>query len=225
MCLVDGKQSIAVPIIAEDQELVHFNSLWCHLFHVLSSAKGMTFFQICPSKDQTIARLVDRVFPAIKSTKNRPSPFITTKTVAYIFSLIIDSVTVHHRDSPHSRALQHEATILHELDSMTPDAFRAELRASLTSFYEEILKVPGAGGRPQAKIIKRRFAKKPADEPADAPPSAEVPPAVGCRAPSPAPAEAGEAAAAEAAQQARNSPQGKEKAGARGRGGSGKVAK
>ena len=37
---------------------------------------------------------------------------------------------------------------------MTPDAFRAELRASLTSFYEDILKVPGAGGRPQAKIIK-----------------------------------------------------------------------
>jgi hypothetical protein len=71
---------------------------------------------------------------------------------------------------------------------MTPDAFRAELRASLTSFYKDILKVPGAGGRPQAKIIKRRFAGKPADEPADAdPPSAEVPPAVGCRAPSPPP--------------------------------------
>ena len=31
-CLVDGKQSIAVPIIAKDQELVHFNSLWCTCF-------------------------------------------------------------------------------------------------------------------------------------------------------------------------------------------------
>ena len=48
--------------------------------------------------------------------------FITTKTVAYIFNLVIDSVTLHHADSPH---LQHEATIPHELDSMTPDAFRA----------------------------------------------------------------------------------------------------
>jgi hypothetical protein len=38
---------------------------------------------------------------------------------------------------------------------MTPDAFQAELHASLTSFYEDILKVPCAGGRPQAKIIKR----------------------------------------------------------------------
>jgi hypothetical protein len=45
-------------------------------------------------------------------TKNRPTPFITTKTVAYIFSLIIDSVTVHHSDSPHSRALQLEAQII-----------------------------------------------------------------------------------------------------------------
>jgi hypothetical protein len=44
MCLVDGKKSIAVQVIADDQELVHFNCLWCHLFYVLSSAKGMTFF-------------------------------------------------------------------------------------------------------------------------------------------------------------------------------------
>ena len=95
MCLVDGKQSIVVPIIAEDQELVHFNSLWCHLFNVMSAAKGMTFFQICPSKDLTIASLADRFFPAIKSTKIQPCPFITTKTVAYIFSLVIDSVTLH----------------------------------------------------------------------------------------------------------------------------------
>ena len=101
MCLVDGTKSIAVPIIPADQDLVHFNSLWCHLFHVLSSAKGMNFFQICPSKNMTISCLLDRVFPAINSTKNRPSQFITTKTVAYIFSLIIDSVSLHHSDVPH----------------------------------------------------------------------------------------------------------------------------
>ena len=135
MCLVNGTKSIVVPLIANDQELVHFNSLWCHLFHVLSSAKGMNSFQICPSKNMTISGLLDRVFPAIPSTKNRPTPFISTKTVAYIFSLVIDSVTIHHTDSPHSRALQHKATILKELDSMTPDNFRAELRAALILFY------------------------------------------------------------------------------------------
>jgi hypothetical protein len=54
---------------------------------------------------------------------------------------------------------------------MTPDDFWADLRTALISFYEGILKVPGAGGRPVAKIIKRRFAGKHADahEPAPAP--------------------------------------------------------
>ena len=52
--------------------------------------------------------------------------FITTKTFANIFSFVIDSVTLHHADSPH---LQHKSTILHELDSMIPDAFQAELHA------------------------------------------------------------------------------------------------
>jgi hypothetical protein len=102
ICLVDGKQPIAVPIIAKDQELVHFNRLRCHLFLRLH-------LQPCHRQCHLTSA-----------------------------------------DSPH---IQHEATILHELHSMTPAAFRAELRASLTSFYEDILKVPGAGRRPQAKII------------------------------------------------------------------------
>jgi hypothetical protein len=216
MCLVDGSKPIAVPIICDDQELVHFNSLWCHLFHVLSSAKGMTFFQISPSKNMTISGLFDRVFPAINSTQNQPSPFITTKTVAYVFCLIIDSVTLHHSDAPHSRALEHEATILKELDSMPPAAFRAELRAALNAFYEGILKIPGAGGRPEAKIIKRRFAGQLADvPPADPspPPAAAGPPSVeiasaavragsASREATPAPPAAGEAAAAAEAEPA-----------------------
>jgi hypothetical protein len=37
----------------------------------------------------TVSRLLDRVFPAIPSTKNQPTPYITTKTIAYIFALII----------------------------------------------------------------------------------------------------------------------------------------
>ena len=60
---------------------------------------------------------------------------------------------------------------------MSPDAFRTtELQAALISFYDGVLKVPGAGGRPEAKIIKRRFAGKLADDPpaAPAPPPAEV---------------------------------------------------
>ncbi len=56
---MDGKKSIAVLIIAADHNLVHFNSLWCHLLHVLSDAKGMNCFQISPSKNLTISALVD----------------------------------------------------------------------------------------------------------------------------------------------------------------------
>ena len=61
---------------------------------------------------------------------------------------------------------------------MPPAAFRAELRAALNAFYEGILKIPGAGGRPEAKIIKRRFAGQLADvPPADhGPPPAEAGP-------------------------------------------------
>ena len=59
----------------------------------------------------TITALLDRVFPAIASTNNQPMPYVTTKTVAYIFALVIDCVTVFHQVSPHSSALQHEASI------------------------------------------------------------------------------------------------------------------
>jgi hypothetical protein len=74
-----------------------------------------------------------------------------------------DSLTLHHSDCFHSHALQYEATILQELDSldsMTPDDFRTELRDSLTSLYEGVLKVPVASRRPQPKFFKRRFATK-----------------------------------------------------------------
>jgi hypothetical protein len=108
----------------------------------------------------TITALLDRVFPAIASTNNQPMPYVTTKTVAYIFALVIDCVTVFHQVSPHSRALQHEASILKELDSMPPDDFRTKLSGSLTDFYENILKKAGAGGRPVAMPLSRRFVTK-----------------------------------------------------------------
>ncbi len=92
--MVGGSLSIRVPVIPDGQNLVHFNSLWSHLYHALSTSKGMNFFRKVPSKNVTVSRLLDRVFSATPSTKNRPTPFITTKTVAYIFALIIDSVTV-----------------------------------------------------------------------------------------------------------------------------------
>jgi hypothetical protein len=96
--------------------------------------------------------------------------YITTKTMAYIFALIIDSVTIFHQDSLHSRALQHEASILEALNAMPADEFRTELRDTLTAFYENILKKTGAGGRPMAKPLIHKFAAKAAPVPDDPPP-------------------------------------------------------
>ncbi len=53
---------------------------------------------------------------------------------------------------------------------MPQNEFRTELCESLTAFYEKISKLPGAGGRPVAKAVSRKFIKKAAleDEPGPA---------------------------------------------------------
>jgi hypothetical protein len=174
---VDGRHNIVPPIIPEEQEFVHFNDVWCYLFYKLTGEekdnKGIAAFTILPAKNLTIAALLDRVFPAIPATDNKPMPYITTKTVAHIFALIIDSVTIFHHDSPHSRALQHETSFLEALNAMPADEFRTELRNSLTAFYENILKKTGAGGRPVAKPLIRKFAAKAAPV-HDDPPSCQA---------------------------------------------------
>jgi hypothetical protein len=52
---------------------------------------------------------------------------------------------------------------------MPPDDFRTELRGSLTDFYENILKKAGAGGRPVAMPLSRKFVTKAASLPAPDP--------------------------------------------------------
>ena len=148
---------------------MHFNTLWCYLFYKLTGEekedKGINAFKIFPSKGLTITALLDRGFPAIAATDNKPLPFVTTKTVAYIFALIIDSVTIFHQESPNSLAHQHEASILQALNDMPADEFRTELRDSLTYFYETFLLRAGAGGRPVAKDLIRKFKVKAAPAP------------------------------------------------------------
>ena len=201
MFLVDGQHNIVPPIIPEAQEFVHFNTLWCYLFYKLTGEekedKGIDAFKIVPSKGLTISALLDRVFPAIEATDNKPLQFVNTKTVAYIFALTIDSVTIFHRESPHSRALQHEASILDALDKMPADEFRTELRETLTAFYETFLMRAGAGGRPVAKALIRNFKVKAAPVPDAATPEADD---AAPNAPADAAAPAAAAAAAPAAE-------------------------
>ena len=61
-----------------------------------------------------------------------------------------------HQDPPDSRALQHEAFILKELDDMHPYVFRTDLCDSLTAFYENICKKSRAGGRQKAPEFQHR---------------------------------------------------------------------
>ena len=195
MCCLDGSRDVAVPKIPADQGLDHVNALWCHLYHAVSSAKGMNFYQILPAKQLSISTLFEREFPPIAANKNQPTPFINPNTVAYIFSLIIDSATVHNAESPHARALQYEATVLKVLKSMPADDFRSELRSALISYYDGILKIPGACGRPEAQAFKRSFnARRSVDPPAAAAAAAAAPPPDDTSrpqdAPAPAPAEA-----------------------------------
>jgi len=195
MCCLDGSRDVAVPIIAPDQKLDHVNALWCHLYQAVSSAKGMNFYQILPTKDLSISTLFEREFPPIAATMNRPTPFINPNMVAYIFSLIIDSSTVHNAESHHARVFQYEATVLKVLKSMPADDFRSELRSALISYYDGILKIPGACGRPEAQAFKRSFnARRSVDPPAvAAAAAAAAPPDDTARpqdAPAPAPAEA-----------------------------------
>jgi hypothetical protein len=44
----------------------------------------MSLFEINPSKLLTITSLSDSTFPAIQSTDNKPTPFVSPRTVAYI---------------------------------------------------------------------------------------------------------------------------------------------
>jgi hypothetical protein len=97
--------------------------------------------------------------------------YVTTKTFAYILALVIDCVTVFHQDSPHSRTLRHEASILKEIDSNPPNDFHTELSCSLTHVYENILKKAGAGGRPVAMPLSCKFVTKAASLPAPDPPA------------------------------------------------------
>ena len=176
LCLVDCKHNIDLPIIPEEQEFVHFNTLLCNLFYKLTGEekedKGIDAFKIVPSKGLTISALLDRVFPAIAATDNMPLQLVNSKTVANIFALIINSVTLFHRKSPHSRALQHEASIHKALDEMPADEFRTELRNTLTAFYETFLMRSNAGGQPVAKDLIRKFKVKAAPAPAAALPDA-----------------------------------------------------
>ena len=83
--MLDGKHLIEPPIIPLD--LIHFNVLFAHLFRTLTKSQAMSHLQINTAKDNTITALLDRTFPPIAASDNKP------KTVGYIHALMIKAHT------------------------------------------------------------------------------------------------------------------------------------
>ncbi len=82
---------------------------------------------------------------------------MTPKTIAYIHSLICDSITLFHSDACNARALRNEIMILEVLEKQEPAVLRQELFTTLVHYYEEIQGQHGAAGRPKPKSFKRRM--------------------------------------------------------------------
>ena len=129
----------------------------------------MQRLQIVPGKNRTIHALMESEFPPIKSTNNKPTPYVTPKTIGYIHGLICDSITLFHSDACNAKALRNESMILEVLEAKEPAVFRQELFNTLQHYYEEILCLPGAGGRPKPQSFKRKMKS---DQPLAAPASA-----------------------------------------------------
>jgi hypothetical protein len=146
----------APPIIPASvaQQPVRHNLLLVHLFVTLTIGPAMQHYEIILSKNRTISALMDATFLAIKSTGNIATPYVTTKTVAYIHTLIVDSISVHPSDAFNTRALDKENTVLAVVNEMSLAAFREELFSVLNKYFVDIVKSAGASGRPAHKTFR-----------------------------------------------------------------------
>jgi hypothetical protein len=167
MCLVDGRLIIVPLIIPEAQEFVHFNNLWCYLFYKLTGEEKR--FYDCPGKELDHCSPLGQSFPRHPGIRQHANAVCHHQDSR--LHLRPRHRLCHHLSSrlPDSPALQHEASILEALNDMPADEFRTELSDSLTAFYQNILKKTGAGGRPVAKPLIRKFVTKAAPVPEDPP--------------------------------------------------------
>ncbi len=125
----------------------------------------MQSFQIIPGKNSTIHSLLESEFPPLKSTNNKPTPYVTPKTIAYIHSLICNSITLFHSYACNARALRNEIMILEVLEAEEQAVFRQELFTTLVHYYKAIQGLRCA--KPKSFKHKMKSAKSRA-APADA---------------------------------------------------------
>lgn len=140
--------------------------------------------------------LMESTFCVIKAThqvdtgkEHTPFFFKHTVTVAYIHALMIDTLTLLSTEHPEpcsacTLALRNERVVLEDLE-VNKDVFQLEVRTELRDclvdrdYYENILKMDGAGGMPWSSTFKGKFktrsistAAAPAAAAAGAPPAA-----------------------------------------------------
>jgi hypothetical protein len=105
--------------------------------------------QINVSKNNTIHSLLQKQFPAIKSSDNKPTYYVTPKTIGYIHGIVTDCIKRLPSDACNQCALRNEIMILEVLEAQEPAVFRHQLFNTLMKYYEEIQSMSGAGGRPK----------------------------------------------------------------------------
>ena len=125
------------------------------MFNVLTGCQAMQQMLINVSKNNTIHSLLQKQFPAIKSSDNKPTYYVTPKTIGYIHAIVTDCIPRLPSDACNQRALRNETMILEVLEAQEPAVFRQQLFSTLTKYYEEIQSMSGAGGRPKPKHFKR----------------------------------------------------------------------
>ncbi len=80
--------------------------------------------------------------------------------VAYIYGLIMDSISIPVEDSINTQALQHQRVMVHEYAKMKPGRFTKHLKhlqAILTTYSEDIKLMPGASCCPNPNFLTRKF--------------------------------------------------------------------
>jgi hypothetical protein len=125
------------------------------MFNVLTGCQAMQQMLINVSKNNTIHLLLQKQFPAIKSSDNKPTYYVTPKTIGYIHAIVTDCIPRLPSDACNQHTLRNETMILEVLEAQEPAVFRQQLFSTLTTYYEEIQSMSGAGGRPKPKHFKR----------------------------------------------------------------------
>ncbi len=92
----------------------------------------MQLLQINPTKNRTIHSLLQKQFPAIKSSDDKPTYYVTPKTTSYIHGLVTDTITCLSSDACNQRDLRNEIMILEVLEAQEQAVFRQKLFNTLT---------------------------------------------------------------------------------------------